>query len=215
MARDSTKPRSGYTQLLRNTEGFHSLTTARAVNLDIHHKHCYQICRFLRGKGTSYKTVGEAIEYLEKVIKADGWIEDPDNPDGYKRHNEHHIRRKARAIPYVRRSRKGKGGNTMAGHRKGKMGPGRYPVKASLAFIRLLRSAMNNAREQYEDIDDVDDMVITHIAAHRGQVRRAFRPRARGRASPKNHYQVNLEVFLEVDARDEEGDDWDMDDGDF
>ncbi|DAC27413.1 MAG TPA: hypothetical protein HA330_01285 [Candidatus Thalassarchaeaceae archaeon] len=207
MARDSTKPRSGYTQLLQSTPGFHSLTTARAVNLDIHHKHCYQICRFLRNK-----TVGDAIDYLELVIKADGWIEDPNNPDGYKRHNEHHIRRKARAIPHVRRSRKGKGGNTMAGHRKGRMGPGRFPVKASLAYIRLLRSAMNNAREQYEDLDDVEDMVITHVAAHRGQVRRAFRPRARGRASPKNHYQVNLEVFLEAVA--EEGD-WDMDDGDF
>jgi len=100
----------------------------------------------------------------------------------------------------------------MAGHRKGRMGPGRFPVKASLAYIRLLRSAMNNAREQYEDIDDVEDMVITHIAAHRGQVQRAFRPRARGRATPKNHYQVNLEVFLEAVA---EEDDWDMDDGDF
>ena len=31
---------------------------------------------------------------------------------------------KKRAIPYQRRSRKGRGGNTMAGHRKGKMGPG-------------------------------------------------------------------------------------------
>ena len=69
-SRDSNKPRAGYTQLLSGTDGYHSLTTARAVNLDIHHKHCYQICRFLRGK-----TAGYAIEYLEQVIKADGWIE--------------------------------------------------------------------------------------------------------------------------------------------
>ena len=75
-SRDSNKPRAGYTQLLSGTDGYHSLTTARAVNLDIHHKHCYQICRFLRGKTARY-----AIEYLEQVIKADGWIEDPDNPD--------------------------------------------------------------------------------------------------------------------------------------
>ena len=99
----------------------------------------------------------------------------------------------------------------MAGHRKGKMGPGRFPVKASLSFIQLIRSAMENARHRYEgEIDDIDEMVITHVAAHRGQVRRAFRPRARGRATPHFHYQVNLELFLEA----REGDDgWD-DDGD-
>jgi large subunit ribosomal protein L22 len=205
-SRDSNKPRSGYTQLLSGTEGYHSLTTARAVNLDIHHKHCYQICRFLKGK-----TAGHALEYLEKVIKADGWVEDPENPDKYKRRSEHYIRKQARAIPYTRRSRKGKGGNTMAGHRKGKMGPGRFPVKASLSFIQLIRSAMENARHRYEgEIDDIDEMVITHVAAHRGQVRRAFRPRARGRASPHFHYQVNLELFLEA----REGDEGWEDDGD-
>jgi large subunit ribosomal protein L22 len=40
-------------------------------------------------------------------------------------------------------------------------------------------------------------MQITHIAAHRGQIRKGFIPRARGRATPSNHYQVNLEIFLE------------------
>ena len=143
------------------------LATARAVNVDVHHKHCYHIAKFIRGK-----TTVQAIDYLERVM------------------------RKQDAIPYTRRSRKGKGGNTMAGHRKGKMGPGAYPYKASREFIRLINSAMDNARQRYDTIDP-DEMVITHVAAHRGQISRGFRPRARGRATPKNHYQVNLEIFIE------------------
>jgi large subunit ribosomal protein L22 len=84
----------------------------------------------------------------------------------------------------------------MVGHRKGGIGPGRYPVKASRSIIKLIESAMENARFQYEDID-AEEMVITHIAAHRGPIRKGFIPRARGRATPSNHYRVNLEVFLE------------------
>ena len=163
MSRNQGQPQSGYTQLLEGA----FLATARAVNVDVHHKHCYHIAKFIRGK-----TTVQAIDYLERVM------------------------RKQVAIPYTRRSRKGKGGNTMAGHRKGKMGPGAYPYKASREFIRLINSAMDNARQRYETIDP-DEMVITHVAAHRGQISRGFRPRARGRATPKNHYQVNLEIFIE------------------
>ena len=172
MSRISGEPQSGYTQLLEGS----NLATARAVNLDIHHKHCYQIAKFIRGMNTV-----DAIEYLEKVMD------------------------KKKAIPYTRRSRKGKGGNTMAGHRKGKMGPGRYPYKASREFIKLINSAMETARQRYDTID-AEDMVITHCAAHRGQIHSGWKPRARGRATPKNHYQVNLEIFLEHfgDEEDEE-----------
>ena len=95
----------------------------------------------------------------------------------------------------------------MAGHRKGAMGPGRYPVKASMVFIKLIQSAMDNARQHHEDIEP-EGMLISHIAAHRGEIHEGRRPRARGRATPKNHYQVNLEIFLEAygddDAEDEE-----------
>ena len=76
MSRISGKPQSGYTQLLEGS----NLATARAVNLDIHHKHCYQIAKFIRGMNAV-----DAIEYLEKVMD------------------------KKEAIPYTRRSRKGKG----------------------------------------------------------------------------------------------------------
>ena len=54
-----------------------------------------------------------------------------------------------------------------------------------------------------------EDMEITHVAAHRGQIRRGWIPRARGRATPSNHYQVNLEIFLEdLTAEDEEEDEF-------
>ena len=141
-------------------------------------------------------TAGSAVRKLEKVL-----LIDSDRPD---------IRAKAEAIPYRLGSgnkKRKRSGPSMVGHRKGGMGPGRYPVKASRVVIKLLNSAMDNARHQHEDID-AEDMIISHIAAHRGTIKRGFMPRARGRATPKNHYQVNLEVFLEApdsyDAEDDE-----------
>ena len=144
-----------------------NLVTASAVKIDCPPKHCYHIAKAIRGMNAA-----EAVGYLEDVIA------------------------KKRAIPYTRRSRRGRGGNTMAGHRKGKMGPGKYPNKASKEFIKLINSAMENARQRFDTID-AEDMTITHVAAHRGQVATNWRPRAMGRATPSNHYQVNLEIFLE------------------
>ena len=174
MSRIAGKPQSGYTQLLEGS----NLVTARTVDVDCHHKHCYHIAKAIRGMNAA-----AAVEYLEEVIA------------------------KKRAIPYTRRSRRGRGGNTMAGHRKGKMGPGRYPSKASKEFVKLINSAMENARQRYDTID-AEDMMITHCAAHRGQIHSGWRPRARGRATPKNHYQVNLEIFLEHFGGEEEDDEF-------
>ena len=170
MSRTRGNPQNGYTQLLEGS----NLVTARAVNLDCHHKHCYHIAKAIRGMNAE-----TAVDYLEDVVQ------------------------KKRAITYQRRARKGRGGNTMAGHRKGKMGPGKFPNKASKEFIKLINSAMDNARQRYDTIDP-EDMVITHVAAHRGQVSTNWRPRARGRATPSNHYQVNLEIFLEFFDDEEE-----------
>ena len=128
---------------------------------------------------------GEAVNFLNEVLKIDS-----DRAD---------IRRKAAAVPFRLGSgnkKKRRSGPSMVGHRKGGVGPGRYPVKASREIIKLIQSAMDNARHDYEDVDP-EEMEITHIAAHRGQIRRGWIPRARGRATPKNHYRVNLEIFLE------------------
>ena len=166
----------GYTQLLQGSR----LATARAVNVDMHVKHCFEVARAIKGM-----SAGRAISFLNEVL-----LIDSDRAD---------IRRKASAVPYRLGSgnkKKRRSGPSMVGHRKGGVGPGRYPVKASRAIIKLIESAMENARHQYEDVDP-EEMEITHIAAHRGQIKKGFIPRARGRATPSNHYRVNLEVFLE------------------
>ena len=186
--RRRSTPQSGYTQLLQGSR----LSTARSVRVDMHVKHCFEVCRAVKGM-----RAGQAISYLNEVLKIDS-----DRAD---------IRKKARAIPYRLGSgnkRKKRSGPSMVGHRKGGMGPGRYPVKASREIIKLIESAMSNASHQYEDINP-EEMEITHIAAHRGRIRKGWIPRARGRATPKNHYQVNLEVFLEdfsVEDMDDEDD---------
>ena len=181
-------PQKGFTQPLQGNR----LSVARATNVDVHVKACFEICRTVRGM-----TAGAAVRKLEKVL-----LIDSDRPD---------IRAKAEAIPYRLGSgnkKRKRSGPSMVGHRKGGMGPGRYPVKASRVVIKLLNSAMDDARHQHEDID-AEDMIITHIAAHRGTIKRGFMPRARGRATPKNHYQVNLEVFLEApDSYDVEDDEF-------
>ena len=169
-------PQSGYTQLLQGSR----LATARSVQVDMHVKHCFEVCRAVKNK-----TAGEAIAFLNQVLKIDS--------------NRADVRRKAAAVPFRLGSgnkRKRRSGPSMVGQRKGGIGPGRFPVKASREIIKVIESAMENARYQYEDID-AEEMLITHIAAHRGRIRKGWIPRARGRATPSNHYQVNLEVFLE------------------
>ena len=199
MSRDTTKPQKGYTQYLEGTR----LSTARAVGLDVHAKHCFEIARELRPKGKGdnmkYVSVSQALNKLEQVLKVEGWIPHPDAPGGFKRLNNPRIRTQAKAIPY----RKGSGnkfrrrnGPGKVGHRRGGMGPGRYPVKAAKEFIKLIKSATENARHRYDDIEPMD-MFITHCAAHRGVIHRGWIPRARGRATPRNHHQVNIEIFIE------------------
>lgn len=199
MSRDTTKPQKGYSQYLEGTR----LATARAVGLDIHAKGCFEIARELRpqGKGdnTTYTSVAQAISRLEQVLLIEGWVPHPDAPGGFKRLNNPRLKGQAKAIPYHRGSgnkKRRKSGPGMVGHRRGGMGPGRYPVKAAKEFIKLLNSAAENARHRYDDIEPMD-MFITHCAAHRGVIHRGWIPRARGRATPHNHYQVNIELFLE------------------
>ncbi len=71
---------------------------------------------------------------------------------------------------------------------------GRYPKKAAQHFLKLLESAEKNA--EYKGLD-VEKLYIKHAMAQRGPIIRGFRPRAYGRASPKNRQTAHVQIILE------------------
>ena len=78
-------------------------------------------------------------------------------------------------------------------HRKGGMGPGRYPVQTAKCMLKVLESAEANA--EYKGLDK-DRLVITHSTAYQGTVIQAYTPRAQGRATPHYNRLTNFEVIL-------------------
>ena len=111
------------------------------------------------------RRTGDAIEYLEKVVD------------------------QKKAIPFKRFNRN-------VAHKRGLEGwdAGRYPKKASLAYIRLLSAVRKNA--EYNGLD-MDKLVIIHASANRGRGQKAFFPRAMGRATPKVRETVNIEIIVQ------------------
>jgi large subunit ribosomal protein L22 len=94
-----------------------------------------------------------------------------------------------KAIPFRRFNRN-------VAHKRGLPGnwdAGRYPVKASKAYIRLLESVKKNA--EYIGLD-TENLEIIHASANRGRAQKAYFPRAMGRASPKLHETVNIEIIV-------------------
>lgn len=113
------------------------------------------------------KTAGEAVEYLEAVINEE------------------------RSVPF-------KSHNSGVGHRNDIDGwdAGRYPEKASKAFLDLLENAVGNADHQGFD---GESMTILHVAAHKVGESPGRKPRAMGRASAWNTPQVDVELILEAE----------------
>ena len=111
------------------------------------------------------KTVGDAVSYLEAVIDGE------------------------RSVPFKQH-------NSGVGHRSDIDGwdAGRYPEKASEAFLDLLENASNNADEQgFEG----NAMTIRHVAAHKVGERQGRKPRAFGRADPFNTTLCDVELIIE------------------
>jgi large subunit ribosomal protein L22 len=110
------------------------------------------------------KKTGEAVAYLEEVVA------------------------QKKAIPFRKFNRK-------VAHKRGLPGwdAGRYPKKASLAYIRLIHSVTKNA--EYLGLD-IENLRIVHVAANRGRGFEAFFPRAMGRATPKRRETVNIEIVV-------------------
>jgi len=112
-----------------------------------------------------HQRVNEAIAYLKDVIDL------------------------RKAVPFRRFNRN-------VAHKRGLPGSwdaGRYPVKASKAYIRVLESVKKNA--EYIGLD-ADNLEIIHVSANRGRAQKSFFPRAMGRATPKVRETVNIEIVV-------------------
>ncbi len=79
-------------------------------------------------------------------------------------------------------------------HRKGKVGPGRFPVKALKAFRDVLDNAEANA--EFKNLD-TGNLVIVHISAYKGRMIKNYTPKAYGRSGGLNRDLITLEVVLE------------------
>jgi large subunit ribosomal protein L22 len=93
--------------------------------------------------------------------------------------------------------------NQMVPHRRrngysGKGGPGRYPVKAAKAILRVIESAQANAEKTIDDLGDAEDLRISTAAAAKGRVIRGWMPRAHGRWEKFDQETVNIEIILEM-----------------
>jgi large subunit ribosomal protein L22 len=112
-----------------------------------------------------HQRVNDAIAYLNEVVKL------------------------KKAVPFRRFNRN-------VAHKRGLPGnwdAGRYPVKASREYIRILESAKKNA--EYIGLD-AENLEIIHASANRGRAQKAFFPRAMGRATPKLRETVNIEIIV-------------------
>jgi large subunit ribosomal protein L22 len=110
-------------------------------------------------------TAADAVSYLEDVIA------------------------EKQSVPF-------KSHNSGVGHRNDIDGwdAGRYPEKASEAFLDLLENAIGNADHQGFD---GESMEIMHVAAHKVGEQQGRQPRAMGRASAWNSPQVDVELIIE------------------
>jgi len=110
-------------------------------------------------------TASEAEEYLEAVVNEE------------------------QSVPF-------RSHNSGVGHRNDIDGwdAGRFPEKASEAFLDLLENAVGNADNQGFD---GESMEIIHVAAHKVGETRGRKPRAMGRATEWNSPEVDVELILE------------------
>jgi len=79
-------------------------------------------------------------------------------------------------------------------HKRG-MCTGRYPQKAAKEFLKVLLNAQSNAR--YKGFDS-GNLRIVLVNTKKGHTFRGSMPKAQGRATPKNHETVSVEMILEA-----------------
>ncbi|MFO7619256.1 MAG: 50S ribosomal protein L22 [Thermoplasmata archaeon] len=144
------------------------MARATGKELSISPKHSVEICRAIRGL-----PVTSAIDLLENVISKKEAIP-------FKRYKQ--------MVPHRRRN----------GYARKGMGPGRYPVKAAKAILRVIESAQANAEKTIDDLGDTEDLRVATAAASRGRVTPGWMPRAHGRWEKFDQESVNIEIILEM-----------------
>ncbi|MCA1813590.1 MAG: 50S ribosomal protein L22, partial [Halobacteriales archaeon] len=96
------------------------------------------------------------------------------------------VTREEAAVPFFRHIR-------TINHRRGKIGPGLFPVKAAGVILQVVESAESNA--EYKGLDP-DKMFISHAACQRAPTQLGQMPRAQGRATPWNTHMSHIEIVL-------------------
>ena len=74
------------------------------------------------------------------------------------------------------------------------------PKGSSLAIIKLLKSAVANAKHNFR-LDSGDDLYIKEIMVNEGPTLKRFMPRARGSASPIRKRTSHIKVILSEKSR--------------
>jgi large subunit ribosomal protein L22 len=83
------------------------------------------------------------------------------------------------------------------GHKRGQLGSGKYPVKASQAILSILQSAIANAK--FKGLAE-SSLVVESIQAQRGSSPLRF-GRIRGRSAKRTHIEVVLKEEKEPKER--------------
>lgn len=74
------------------------------------------------------------------------------------------------------------------GHRPGKVGPGRYPQKASQEFIKLIKQVEANAEAKTLG----DNLVIVHLSANK-----ASKPMRQGRQRRRQFKRTHVQIIVQ------------------
>lgn len=96
---------------------------------------------------------------------------------------------KKKFVPFKRYVKK-------AGHHRGleKAYAGRYPVKAAIEVLKVLKNAEANAENKGLD---AERLKIIHACAYPGMKIKRYMPRAFGRSSPKIETLTHVEIALQ------------------
>jgi ribosomal protein uL22 len=89
------------------------------------------------------------------------------------------VKKLEKSIPYTRF-------NSGLGHQKGKMGPGRFPVKACAHFIKIIKSVRHNAQDKNLN---VDNLIIKNICVQNGPKQFHY-GRHSGRLVKQSHMEI-------------------------